>query len=401
MQSSPIDVNNFDDLRPFNDQEIKIALERLLKEPLFYKMMKWIYPDLGKSVIQGMMKQINSVDAFQHEIGGPVFKVVAQKTTSGLTFSNMEFIERGKPYLFLSNHRDIVLDSALLNVSLMEKGYDTTQIAIGDNLLQTPFVRDLVRSNKNFIVNRNVNSKEIFFYSLRLSNYIRKTISEDKVSIWIAHREGRSKDGDDRTASGLLKMFSMSSNKSIEDGLLDLNIIPMCVSYEYDPCDILKANELVHVKLFGSYDKKPGEDFKSMMRGLTGHKGRVNIAVGSPMDKAIEEMRFIQHKNEKIVHLANAVDAEMHRIYKLWPNNFIAYDLLHGTKDYRERYNNIQKIAFGNYIRGHILRLGLHRRKLGLPRDGFTKNVRDILLEMYANPVVNKRKVTNDIELHA
>jgi 1-acyl-sn-glycerol-3-phosphate acyltransferase len=401
MQASPIDVNNFDDIRPYNDQEIKAALEGLLKEPLFYKMMKWVYPDLGKTVIQSMMKQIKSVDQFQQEFGAPVFKVVAQKTTSGLTFSNMELLEKGKPYLFLSNHRDIILDSALLNVSLMEKGYDTTQIAIGDNLLQTSFAKNLVRANKNFIVNRNINAREIFFYSLRLSNYIRNTIVNDRVSIWIAHREGRSKDGDDRTASGLLKMFTLSSAQAIEDSLLPLNIIPMCVSYEYDPCDILKANELVHVKLFGSYDKKPGEDFYSMVKGLTGHKGRVNIAVGNPMDKAIEEMRFIQHKNEKVLHLANAVDTEMHRIFRLWPNNFIAYDMLHGTRDYRDRYTNIQKIAFANYIRGNVIRLGLNRRKLGLPREGFSKSVRDIMLEMYSNPVVNKRKVTNDLELHA
>ena len=395
MQVSPIDVNQFDDIRPFNDEELVGALGRLTKEPLFYKMMKWVYPDLNKAAIQAMMKEIKSISQFQQEFCGPVFKVIAQKTTSGLTFSNMELLEHGKPHLFLSNHRDIILDSALLNVSLLEKGYSTTQIAIGDNLLKTPFVRDLVRANKNFIVNRNINAKEMFFYSLRLSNYIRKTITEDRDSIWIAHREGRSKDGDDRTASGLLKMFTLSSNKSIEDGFLDLNIVPMCVSYEYDPCDILKANELVQSRLFGSYDKKPGEDFMSMMRGLTGHKGRVNISVGNSFARVIEEMRFIQHKNEKILHLANAVDNEMHRIYKLWPNNFIAYDMLHGSKEYRDQYNNIQKIAFSNYIRGNVIRLGLQRRKLGLPREGFNKNVRDVLLEMYANPVVNKKKVTS------
>lgn len=390
MTSAPIDVNKFEDIRPYNDQELREAIDRLLEEPIFYKIMKWVYPSLGKSVIQGMMSKISSVDEFQEQVSAPAFKVVAQLTTSGLTFSNFDYLEKEKAYLFLSNHRDIILDSALLNVSLMERGFKTTQIAIGDNLLQTPVVRDIVRSNKNFIVNRNVNAKEMFHYSLRLSNYIRKTINEDNTSIWIAQREGRSKDGDDRTASGLLKMFTMSSSSSMEDALHELNIIPMCVSYEYDPCDIFKANELVQKKLIGSYEKKPGEDFKSMMRGLTGHKGRVHITVGMRMTQAIEEMRSISHKNDKVLHLANAIDREMHRIYRLWPTNYIAFDILNGVKEHKEHYSNIQRIAFSNYIRGLVIRLGITRRQLGLPKDGYSKAVREILLEMYANPVANK-----------
>lgn len=392
MSSSPIDVTNYDDIRPYSDSELKPAIERLLNEPMFYQMMKWVYPSLGKSVIQEMMREINTVDEFQEQVSGPAFNVVTQLTTSGMSFSNLEAIEKDKGYLFLSNHRDIILDSALLNVSLMERGYNTTQIAIGDNLLQTQAVRDLVRANKNFIVNRNINAREVFFYSLRLSNYIRQTIQSGN-SIWIAQREGRSKDGDDRTASGLLKMFTMSSEQSMEDALLDLNIVPMCVSYEYDPCDILKANELAMKKLTGSYTKEPGEDFKSMMKGLTGHKGRVHITVGGSMNSAIEEMRLIQHKNDKVLHLANAVDAEMHRIYKLWPTNYIAYDLIHGTKDHKEHYNNIQKITFTNYIRGRIIGHGISKGKFGLSKDGYSKTMREILLEMYANPVANKIEV--------
>lgn len=392
MSSSPIDVTNYDDIRPYSDSELKPAIERLLNEPMFYQMMKWVYPSLGKSVIQEMMREINTVDEFQEQVSGPAFNVVTQLTTSGMSFSNLEAIEKDKGYLFLSNHRDIILDSALLNVSLMERGYKTTQIAIGDNLLQTQAVRDLVRANKNFIVNRNINAREVFFYSLRLSNYIRQTIQTGN-SIWIAQREGRSKDGDDRTASGLLKMFTMSSESSMEDALLDLNIVPMCVSYEYDPCDILKANELAMKKLTGSYTKEPGEDFKSMMKGLTGHKGRVHITVGGAMNAAIEEMRLIQHKNDKVLHLANAIDAEMHRIYKLWPTNYIAYDLMNGTKEHKEYYNNIQKITFTNYLRGRIIGHGISTGKFGLTKDGYSKTMKEILLEMYANPVANKIEV--------
>ena len=392
MQSPAIDVNRFDDIRPYNDQEVPGAIERILSEPSVYRMVKWVYPGLSKAAIQKMMRAVKTVDQFQAEISGPAFQTVIQMTTSGLTFTNMESLSREKAYLFLSNHRDIILDSALLNVSLLEKGYRTTEIAIGDNLLRKKVVEDIVRMNKNFIVNRNINAKEIYSYSLRLSNYIRYTIAQG-TSIWIAQREGRSKDGDDRTATGLLKMFTMSSELPIEDALLGLNIVPMAMSYEYDPCDILKANELMHLKVLSAYEKKPGEDFYSMITGLTGHKGRVNIAVGSSLHTAIEHMRGIQNKNEKFRYLTQAIDAEMHRIYKLWPTNYIAYDLLNGTRDYADQYSNIQKIAFSNHIRSTVLRLGINRRKTELPRDNFTKQVREILLQMYSNPVTNKREL--------
>lgn len=393
MHDSPIDVHNFDSIRPYNDAELAEAIERILEEPGLYKMLKWVYPGLSKAAIQKMMRGVKTVEEFQSEISGPTFKTVIQTTTSGLTFTNMESLDKNKAYLFLSNHRDIILDSALLNVSLLEKGYPTTQIAIGDNLLQKKVVEDIVRSNKNFIVNRNVSAKEVYFYSLRLSNYIHKTIFQDNSSIWIAQREGRSKDGDDRTATGLLKMFTMSNPGEIEDTLSQLSMVPMAVSYEYDPCDILKTNELMHLKLLGGYEKKPFEDFHSMITGITGHKGRVNISVGNSLIESIEQMRGIQNKNEKFKFLTRQIDLEMHRIYKLWPTNYIAYDILNGTKEYKEHYTNIQKIAFGNYIRANIIKLNLNRRKTELPREGFTKVAREIMLQMYANPVSNKRTV--------
>lgn len=390
MQEYSIDVHNFDDIRPYTDEEVPAALARIMAEPVLYKILKYVYPGLGNSVIQKMMREIKTVDQFQSEVSGPAFKVIAQTTTAGLSFTNMESIDKNKAYVFLSNHRDIILDSALLNVSLLEKGYKTTQIAIGDNLLALPVVHDLVRANKNFIVNRNISSKEVYPYSLRLSNYIRDTIRKGD-SIWIAQREGRSKDGDDRTATGLLKMLTMSGDGGVEDSLVDLHIIPMAVSYEYDPCDILKAYELLHVRYNGSYEKKPGEDFKSMLRGITGHKGRVNIAVGPSLDDAINQLRFIQNKNEKFRQLTQAIDNEMHRLYKLWPTNYIAYDLLHSSKEFKDHYSNIQKIAFHNYIRASVVKLGMLRRKSNLPKDNFTKHARETLLNMYAKPVENNR----------
>ncbi len=393
MQEATIDVNNFDEIRPYSDQQLRDAILRLIEEPLLIKMMKWVYPGLSKAEIHRMFREIETVQQFQEEISAPAMKVITQMTTSGLTFSNEELIRKNKACIFISNHRDIILDSALLNVSLMERGFQTTEIAIGDNLLKLPFVRDLVRSNKNFLVNRDVNAKEIYYYSLRLSNYIRDTIVNRQTSIWIAQREGRSKDGDDRTSTGLLKMFAMSSTDNLEDAFHDLHIVPMCVSYEYDPCDLLKAHELHHVKINGSYEKKKGEDFHSMLTGLTGHKGRVNIAVGREMTDALDRRRLTSNKNEKIRLLGEAIDDEMHRIYKLWPTNYIAYDMLNGTKEYRDQYSNIQRIAFVNYIRGHVFQLAFNRKKSGLPATNFNTTSREILLQMYSNPVMNRRGI--------
>ena len=395
------DINDFESIRPYHDEEVPAAIAVLSQNERFFEMMAWVYPNLDRDDILEMLAEIKTIDDFQQNLSGPAFKVVTQMTTSGLTFSQIDQIKPDEAYLFLSNHRDIILDSALLNVTLLEKGLKTTQIAIGDNLLMHPMIRNIVRLNKNFIVNRNVNPKEMLLYSQRLSNYIRKTITEEKVSIWIAHREGRSKDGDDRTANGLLKMLSMVGEQSIEEKFKSLNILPTAVSYEYDPCDIFKVNELITLKLEGSYEKEAGEDYKSMLKGLTGHKGRVHIAVGSLLNEEIDQLEAIQNKNDKIRHLAQVVDRQMHEIYRLWPTNYIAYDLLNGTRRFAHKYTNLEKFAFRNYITGRVISFFLARASLVTQKEGIRKQVRELFLQMYANPVINRVEADryNDGEL--
>jgi len=395
-----IDVWDFEDIRPYNDDEIPEVIDRLLQEPLLYEMMAWVYPSLDQTDIQEMFGELKSVEEFQLNISGPVFKVVTQMTTSGLTFTNMDRIKADEAYLFLSNHRDIILDSALLNVSLMEKGRPTTQIAIGDNLLRNPLIRDLARINRNFIVNRDTNAKEMLLNSKKLSNYIRKTIIDEKTSIWIAHKEGRSKDGDDRTANGLVKMLTLSSDDDPILSLKDLNIMPMVVSYEYDPCDLFKVNELLSLEKDGTYEKKKGEDFHSMMKGVTGHKGGVNISIGNVLSQVYDDIAEIENRNDKIRAFSMVVDSRMHELYRLWPTNYAAYDLLHGERKYRSEYTPIQRAAFRNYIRGRVLKLAISRKKLGHQREGFMKLVRETLLQMYANPVINKEQLEKSVESH-
>ena len=392
-----IDINDFSEIRPYVTSEMPEVIARILTQDAFYEMMRFVYPDLDSEDIREMMEGIETPDQFQMEISGPAFKVITQTTTSGLTFSNMDHIDHGKAYLYLSNHRDIILDSALLNVSLLEKGFDTTQIAIGDNLLRHQLIKDLVRLNKSFIVNRSVSPKDFLTVSKRLSNYIHKTICEDETSIWIAHKEGRSKDGDDRTASGLLKMLVSGTEESIDESLAALNILPMVVSYEYDPCDIFKANELMAIREHGHYSKKEGEDYISAMAGITGHKGRVNISVGQKLSRSLERLPQDAPKNEQYKLLSQEIDRRMHLMYKLWPTNYIAYDLLFGTREYTDKYTGLQKVAFRNYLRGRILKLLLWRKKGGiLKREGFMRQAREVLLQMYANPVVNQRDASDE-----
>tara|TARA_B100000768_G_C11284899_1_gene381750 strand:+ start:1032 stop:2225 length:1194 start_codon:yes stop_codon:yes gene_type:complete len=393
-----MDIYDFEDIRPFRDDEVEAAIQRILEEPLLYDIMAYIYPSLSRTDILEMTSEIKTVEQFQAEITGPCFKEVAQKTTSGLTFTNMNELEKDNAYLFLSNHRDIILDSALLNVSLLEKGYNTTQIAIGSNLLKNSIIRDLVRLNKNFIVNRDINPRDLLPASQRLSNYIRKTIEEDVISIWIAHKEGRSKDGDDRTANGLLKMLTLSGDESIEKSLLKLNIRPMVVSYENDPCDVMKAAEIMSKRVNGSYDKHPLEDYKSMTVGLKGHKGKVNITVCPPITEKIHELKKIDNKNDKIKELAAHIDQEMHKHFKLWPTNFMAYDLLHGGREFSNEYNPVQRIVFRRYMTQAVLKLVVVRKKLKLPREGFQKMAREVLLQMYAFPVQNWKEATAEKE---
>ncbi|MFK7755686.1 MAG: 1-acyl-sn-glycerol-3-phosphate acyltransferase [Flavobacteriales bacterium] len=393
-----METNDFEDIRPYTDAEVPAVIERILNEPLLYDVMEYVYPNLSRVDIHEMMSGITTVKEFQEEISGPSFKEVAQKTTSGLTFTNMNELEKDQAYLFLSNHRDIILDSALLNVSLLEKGYNTTQIAIGSNLLKNSIISDVVRINKNFIVQRDVNAREILPSSQKLSNYIRKTLLEDNTSIWIAHKEGRSKDGDDRTASGLLKMLTLSGDESVEENLRALNIRPMVVSYENDPTDIMKAIEIMCVKVNGSYEKHPLEDYKSMMTGLMGHKGKVNITVCAPINSKLDDLKKITNKNDKIKELATHIDHEMHKSFKLWPTNYIAYDLLNGGREFSNEYNRIQRVAFRRYITQRVLKLMVVRKKVNLPREGFQKMAREVLLQMYAFPVVNYKEAIAEVE---
>ena len=298
-----------------------------------------------------------------------------------LTCSGIDRVEKKQPYIFITNHRDIVLDSSFLNMLLFKYGYNTTQVAIGGNLLISPMITNLVRINKSFIVKRNIPPRELYEYSKLLSSYIAHTLSERKESVWIAQREGRSKDGSDKTQYSLLKMLAMSYEGEERDIFMKMNIFPVAVSYEYDPCDMFKAIELFSAANGGPYAKTKEADFQSMITGILGYKGRVEVSFSNPLtDKDFDALNEL-HSNDFLKGLASIIDNRIYSAYKLWDTNFIAYDLLNGSAVFSDRYTVESKEKFINYLKEKSNKLEEFYPK---------RDLLNLMLNMYANPIKNK-----------
>ena len=322
----------FDAIRPYADAEVRPVLDRLLADPAFLNTLTtfrfprlapalgWMLKPLVAARLRREFKQIDSVEALQAKIE-PFVDHSIERATDGVSYSGLEQLKPGTPYLFLANHRDIVMDPAFVNYAVYHAGMPTPRIAIGDNLLQRPFVSDLMRLNKSFIVHRSITGRreKLAAYQL-LSAYINHSIREDGQSIWIAQAEGRAKDGDDRTDSAILKMFHMSRKDEPFAQVIDsLNLVPVSISYEYDPCDADKARELSIRTETGSYTKAPGEDDASIAKGITGYKGRVHIHFGQPV-AGMEDAK----------QLAQAIDAQILSHYRLFPVHYLAYAMWSG-----------------------------------------------------------------------
>ncbi|PWE01392.1 1-acyl-sn-glycerol-3-phosphate acyltransferase [Marinilabilia rubra] len=374
---------DFESIRPYKDHEIQQVFERLKKETSFLELIGFLYPELSSENFINKMMQIKSIRQFQQEVISPYVREIIKNTTKGVTSEGLDKLDPNESYLYISNHRDIVLDPAILNVIMFEHGFDTTEIAIGDNLLIYPWITDLVKLNRTFIVKRNLPVRQMMESSTLLSKYIRNTLTEVAHSIWIAQREGRSKDGNDRTQLSLLKMLNISGeDESVAENFKKLKIVPVSISYEYDPCDYLKALEFQHKRDNPDYAKTQDDDLKHMGAGLRGRKGRVHFAFGDPIDKELDKLKDVKNKNEKFEFLAGLIDTHVHENYHLWPGNWVAWDMLNKTDEYKDQYTEDEKEVFLNYIEEHLDRI-----------DGDRNFLRKMLLEMYANPVVNKREI--------
>ena len=375
----------FDDIRPYHDSEVNEHLNILLNDPGFQWILKFIFKDEKRIAgISQMLAGIQSIKELQGKFMYPLIEeLILKPTTDGVTCSGLENLEEGKSYLIISNHRDIILDAAILNYLIFREGLHTTEVAIGDNLLIADWIEHAVKLNRAFEVKRSLSVSELMAASKKLSAYIRQDVTEKNISVWIAQREGRTKDGCDKTQPAVLKMINLSNEKNFVDGFRELRIVPLSISYEIEPCGISKVEELYKKETEG-FTKTQADDLKSMAYGLMNPKGRVNFAFGRPMRMAIDEMDKKETASEKIEALADYIDQRIYRNYKLWPNNYIAADLLRNENKYTEEYDQEQYGKFGEMLEEALTTI-----------SGDAARIREMFLQMYANPVINRENLTN------
>ena len=373
---------DFEEIRCFKNEEVHDVLERLSSEKQFMKVLSTVYPLLPKEVIKQRLSSFQSNYAFQKEMVYPFLQYLEANMTKGIKLNGLERIDLSKSYLYISNHRDIILDSAFLCGKFIEKNLDTVEIAIGDNLLIFPWIEDLVRVNKSFIVKRGLSTRQVLESSQRLSAYIDYTIHEKHQSIWIAQREGRAKDSNDRTQESLLKMFNMNGSGSFTKNLSTLNICPLSISYEYDPCDFLKAKEMQQRHENPEFKKDPMDDLLNMQTGVMGYKGAVVYEITGDIQTDLKKIAAeTSNRNEQITLTAELIDKRIHSNYTIFANNKIAYDILKEGKNFSNEYTTIEKLDFERY-------LSLQIAKIDFP-DKDEDFLMKRLLEMYANPLIN------------
>ena len=373
---------NFDDSRPLNNNEVKDAIEALVTNEDFERAFRYIKPDVNWKEFSETMRSFKTKEDFKSKLAYEAVMMVANKTTFSLTISGRSRLPKDKkPCTFISNHRDIVLDASFLNVMLYDVGYGMTQVAIGDNLMIRPWIETLVRLNNSFIVKRGVSVRQMLDVSRTLSAYIRHTINETKESIWIAQREGRAKDSNDRTQGSVLKMLNMSGDKDIVSNIMDLNIFPVAISYEYDPCDFLKAKEFQMKRDDPNYVKSQRDDLLSMETGILNNKGRVHFTLTQPINDQLAALDKDMEKNELIATIANIIDKEIYKHYRFYPCNYVAYDMLTGTKRFSSNYGLRDKKHFEEYLQGQLDKIVLPNKD-----EAF---LRTKILEMYTNPLKN------------
>jgi hypothetical protein len=382
-------MTKFDSIRPYYDSEVNEALKSLLHHPMMKAMMKammdFTFPEVEDDVWKEQLSRTHSIRDFQVNFVYQSIQRVLERSSEGLTTSGFEKLEPNTSYLFISNHRDIILDTSLLNVSLIDHGLVMTASAIGDNLVKKDFLLKLSKLNRNFLVQRGLSPRELLQSSKLMSEYMYHLLSKENRSVWIAQREGRTKDGNDATHQGVLKMVAMANDEArVMDFFKKLKIVPVSISYEYDPTDALKMPQLIALSKDEVYIKEKNEDFITLLSGIIGQKKRIHIHVGDVLENEYEKIIAENDNNNKQIQaLAQVIDDSILQSYKLWPTNFIAYDILYKTTRFEHLYNEKERQLF--------------ERRLEMRIDADNETMKEGFLAMYANPVVNKLKYTDDI----
>ncbi len=378
-------LSDFDAIRPFEPEELPAAYDRLVANPQFRAVVGMLYPQVPFEALEKKMRACNTSMEFQLAFCYDFLEMLMAKASLGMDI-NVDAIDVSKRFTFVSNHRDIVLDSALLDKLLVDAGFKTTcEIAIGDNLLSLPWVKDLVRINKSFIVERSLQPREMLLASKRLSEYMHFVIQEKNDNVWIAQREGRAKDSDDRTQPAILKMMAMGGTGTPSERLQQLHIVPLSISYEFDPCDFLKAREFQLRRDNPEWKKGKNDDVVSMQTGIMGFKGHVHYHCAPCIDEYLQQLPADTPKTEFFNIVAAHIDSEIHRNYRLYPSNYIAADMLDGTSFAKEgKYTEADRQQFEAYLQGQLNKIDLADKDIPF--------LRERMLTMYANPLRNKMK---------
>ena len=375
-----IDLSEFESISPYNDEEAAHALGILADHPLLSEFSRYFFPDQQPDFLKSVLKSVKTVDDFQELVMSRFVEWVLEKTVRNFSYDGIGNIDPQKRFLALSNHRDIILDPAITQLVLFRNRIPLTEIAVGDNLISSQTIEYLLRSNRMIKVVRGVSARELYLSSQMLSKYIRLNITEGRSSIWLAQRQGRTKNGYDLTEQGLLKMLDMSGSADFQKNFEELNIIPMSISYEYEPCDILKAREVV-ISRKRKYVKAEGEDLNSIIVGIKQTKGNVHLNIGAPLTSEEISLAAQCDKNDRYQLIRHAVDRRVVDGYRLWKNNYIAYDLLNHSYKYSHMYEPADAEAFVAYMQ--------HQLDTVEPEIN-REDLRRIFLDIYANPVVSK-----------
>lgn len=381
-----VDLSEFESISPYTDEEAAEALSKLAEYPLLSQVSQHFFPEESPDFLKGLLKSIKTIDDFQILVMQKFVRWVLEHTAKNFSYDGVSNIDPGRKFLALSNHRDIILDPAITQLVLYTNGIPMTEIAVGDNLITSKTIEYLIRSNRMIKVVRGISARELYLSSQLLSRYIRLNITEQRSSIWLAQRQGRTKNGYDMTEQGLLKMLDMSGKSDFQTNFEELNIIPMSISYEFEPCDILKARELL-ISRDRKYVKAEGEDLNSIMVGIMQPKGNIHLNIGKPLTSEEIAAAALCDKNDRYQLIRHAVDLRVIEGYRLWKSNYVAYDLVNEGGRYADRYDHADVQQFVGYM----------EHQIGTVEPELDRNeLRKIFLDIYANPVLAKEMLEKE-----
>lgn len=378
---------NFSDISPYDDSEFQQKMSQLIKEPGFIHAINYVMP---KDDIPSLLEDLKTIDNkydFQHQIMYPFLELLAKTTTSGITLGGAKYLNPAQNYVFITNHRDIVLDASFLNLTFIRRGIPTSEVAIGNNLLIYDWITDLVRLNKSFIVKRDTGLREGLAAAKKLSAYIHYSILEKKESVWIAQRQGRAKDSSDHTQESLIKMLALGGEGTFMERLKEVNLMPVSISYEYDPNDYLKAKEFLMRRRDPEFKKSQRDDLFSMETGMLQPKGKVHFQLTPRINAKLDQIGDFKDNNTAAKYVGTLVDQAIHRNYEIFPINYVAFDKLHDTQRFASKYTSEQKDQAERYIDSQLSKIDM---------EDITSEeheyLRQMMLVMYANPLKNKLK---------